>query len=122
MSNTPERIKKHWRETPATRCDRQDKDCSGRLTKEHAILYSGRQVQELWAILDLCWYHHLGEGLKKSENIKIAMARATEADRKKYPRLLWKRPVASNFAPRSHATPKDKELVGKENKDELSEL
>ena len=91
MNNTPSWIKKHWKENPATRCERwQEGSCMGRLTKEHALTYAGRQIQELWAILTLCWFHHLGPGLDKHWNIKTAMAKASEEDRKKYPRLRWK--------------------------------
>lgn len=64
-------------------------NCSGRLTKEHALTYVGRQIQEDWAILDLCEYHHLGAGLDKRWNIKTAMNRATEEDKQKYARLKW---------------------------------
>lgn len=70
-------------------CARQGEDCSGRITFEHAILYAGKQVQEVWAIIPLCWYHHLGEGLNKRWNIDFAMSRATEEDKQKYPRLKW---------------------------------
>lgn len=33
-------------------------NCAGRLTKEHALYYAGKQIQEDWAILDICEFHH----------------------------------------------------------------
>ncbi len=90
MNNTPERLKKKWRENPAKRCLRwKEGNCKGRLTKEHALTYAGRQIQEDFAILDLCEYHHLGDGLDKLWNIRYAMSRATEADKLKFPRIKW---------------------------------
>lgn len=71
-------------------CARYDNDCSGRITWEHAFLYAGRQVNERWAIIPLCWYHHLGEGLNKKINRKIALSRASKEDLKKYPKNTWK--------------------------------
>jgi hypothetical protein len=56
------------------------------------MTYAGRQVQEKWAIVPLCWHHHLGPGLDKKANRLIALARATEEDLAKYPRADWARP------------------------------
>lgn len=73
------------------KCCRPDKEnCSGRITVEHAIMYAGKRINDYWALLPLCWEHHLGQKLDKAWNIKTAMARATEEDRKKYPRLKWR--------------------------------
>lgn len=91
MNNTPQKIKKYWKQHPAKHCRRwKEKKCEGRLTKEHCFIYGGKQIQELWAILDLCWYHHLGKGLTKEINQWIAINQATENDFKKYPRIPWK--------------------------------
>lgn len=70
-----------------SRCARFDADCRGRITWEHALIYAGRQVNEKFAIIPLCVYHHLGAGLVKKENQRIALERATDDDLKKYPRL-----------------------------------
>ena len=64
-------------------------ECAGRITFEHAMMYAGSQIQEKWAIIPLCVWHHLEDGLDKSWNIKTAMSRATPEDKKKYPRLRW---------------------------------
>lgn len=90
MNNVPKKLRDKWAADPPKVCMRAGSECYGRLTKEHAIIYAGRQVQEDWAILDLCEYHHLYEGLDKKWNIEMAMSRATKEDEKRYPRLKWK--------------------------------
>ena|SRR3990167_1382995 len=90
MNNTPQKLKKHWQENPAIRCERwQEGNCSGRLTKEHCFIYAGKQIQEDWAIIDLCWFHHLGEGMNKQINEFISIMRATPKDFEKFPRKDW---------------------------------
>lgn len=85
MNNTPNWIKEHWQANPAKKCMRSDEgNCQGRLTKEHAIIYAGKQVQELWAILDICEFHHgvnnfqdRGD-LNKEKHVWLALCRATD--------------------------------------------
>src|SRR5215510_1054527 len=57
-------------------CARQSEDCSGRITWDHAIIHAGRQINEKWAIIPLCEFHHLGYGLNKQINQCIALLRA----------------------------------------------
>jgi hypothetical protein len=41
------------------KCARHSEDnCKGRVTFEHAWIYASRQIQEKWAIIPLCEYHH----------------------------------------------------------------
>lgn len=90
MNNTPQWIKAYWDKNPAKYCERVSEGvCSGRLTKEHAFIYAGKQIQELWAVIDLCWYHHLGAGMNKNINEKIALSKATDEDLAKYPKKDW---------------------------------
>lgn len=90
MSPIPARIKAQILDDPFyERCSRSSPECSGRITWEHAFTYAGKQVQEAWAIIPLCWHHHLGSGLVKRENQRIAASRASDADRAKYPKLSW---------------------------------
>lgn len=74
-------------------CERQalfrDHLCQGRSTMEHAIIYAGRQLNEKWSIIRLCYWSHLGPGLNKRINEWIALQHATEADLKKYPKRDW---------------------------------
>lgn len=59
-------------------------DCKGRVTKEHAVIYAGKQLQEEWAILDICEYHHGVNNyqdrghLNKQKHLWIALNRASE--------------------------------------------
>lgn len=68
---------------------RHEGTCSGRITWEHALIYAGKQINEKWAIIPLCVYHHLGEGLNKELNVYIALERATPEEFAKYPRKDW---------------------------------
>jgi hypothetical protein len=61
-----------------------ENDCQGRLTFEHAIIYGGRQLDEAWAIVILCEYHHSvntfqdGGNLDKEMNVWYALNQATD--------------------------------------------
>ena len=61
---------------------RNDGWCDGRITWEHAIIFRGWQLNEKWAIIPLCEYHHLGDGLDKNKNRMIALNRATNEELK----------------------------------------
>tara|TARA_R110000868_G_scaffold160448_8_gene390088 strand:+ start:339 stop:674 length:336 start_codon:yes stop_codon:yes gene_type:complete len=69
--------------------------CRGKITWEHALIYAGRQIQEKWAIIPLCEWHHAvnkfqdSGDLNKRLNELIALLRATPEDLKKYPRENW---------------------------------
>lgn len=91
MNNMPKKLREELEADPGYKiCARLGSDCSGRITFEHAEMYRGRQIQEIWNIVPLCVYHHLGEGLNKRWNKDYAMNRATEEDKKKYPKLKWR--------------------------------
>lgn len=90
MNNVPKRLKEKWSNEPPPRCARwQEGNCSGRMTKEHAFLYAGKQIQEEWSIINLCWFHHLGKGLNKRWNQRYAVSQATKEELAKYPRKSW---------------------------------
>lgn len=78
-------------------CARADEcDCKGRITFEHALIYAGRQIQEKWAILPICAYHHAVDQyqdcgkMDKNKHEWLAISRMTEEDMQKYPRFDWK--------------------------------
>lgn len=71
------------------KCARADEWCSGRITWEHAFRYAGKQINALWAIIPLCWFHHMGKGLNKRINQLIALRRATQEDLALYPKKDW---------------------------------
>ena len=71
-----------------------DKNCAGRITWEHTLIYAGKQIDEVWAIIHLCEYHHAvnnyqdrGE-LNKERNVWIALNRATDKDLEKYSKSI----------------------------------
>ena len=64
-------------------------NCSGRITFEHAFVYAGKQINEPWAIIPLCWQHHLGNGLNKNFNRYVAIMRAKPEDFAMYPKFAW---------------------------------
>ncbi len=89
MNNVPKKLRNKWRgedlRGEARECMRADEqNCEGRLTKEHAIIYAGKQLQAEWAILDICEFHHgvnnfqdKGD-LNKEKHVWIALNRASD--------------------------------------------
>lgn len=73
--------------------------CRGRITLEHVWIYGGRQIQEKWAIIPLCEFHHSVNNyqdngdLNKQENKRISLARATPEDLAKYPKKDFKKEI-----------------------------
>ena len=51
-------------------------ECRGRVEWEHAFIYAGKQINEAWAIVPVCTYHHRGNGLDKEYNQYRAIIRA----------------------------------------------
>jgi len=66
---------------------------NGRVEWEHAFIYSGKQIQEWWAIIGVCYYHHRGDGQNKDFNKWCALKRVTAKQfaelKEKYPRFNW---------------------------------
>lgn len=90
MRPIPPNIKKEMLADPYyASCSRKNEECQGRITFEHVWIYSGKQINEVWAIIPLCVYHHLGDGLNKNVNRMISILRATPDDLAKYPRKNW---------------------------------
>jgi hypothetical protein len=76
-------------------CSRwEDGSCDGRITLEHTLIYAGKQIDEVWAIIPLCTYHHAvneyqdGGDLQKDKNIWIALNRATDDELRKYSKAV----------------------------------
>lgn len=69
--------------------------CEGRITWEHTWIYAGRQIDEPWAIVPLCEYHHAVNRFQDCGDLKkwigqlVALNRATEDDLAKYPKKDW---------------------------------
>jgi hypothetical protein len=81
MRKIPEKLRAEMSVDPYYKiCAREDEECSGRITWEHSIIFAGKQLNEKWAILPLCEYHHLYGGLNKEMNEYIALNRATDEE------------------------------------------
>lgn len=89
MNNVPSKLRSKWQTEDKQGLRRvclrhHEGNCDGRLTKEHAVTYAGKQIQEEWAILDICEYHHAvgkyqdGGDLDKEKHLRIALNRATD--------------------------------------------
>lgn len=61
---------------------------------EHCFIYAGRQIDEAWAIVPCCKFHHRGLGLDKHYNRYVSILRCKMLGKwddtlRKYPRLDW---------------------------------
>ena len=56
---------------------------------EHALIYGGRQVQERFAIIPICWRVHRGGELIKEINVWLALNRITDEELKQYCKSDW---------------------------------
>lgn len=91
MTPIPKQLKKEMQEdTFYTKCCLKDTFCDGRITWEHTMTYAGKQIQEKWAIIPICEYHHAvnkyqdGGNLNKEKNRWVAFNRATEEELSKF--------------------------------------
>ena len=102
MRQIPLKLRKEMAADPEYRiCIRKklfnDHDCkpdpvTGKLIEwEHAFIYAGKQINEKWAIIPICWWAHRGPGLNKEMNQYIAISRANSIDFDKYPRFDFQR-------------------------------
>jgi len=69
------------------KCHRAEEGtCEGRITIDHALIFAGRQIDELWNFVPTCAYHHAvdqyqdGGDFDKQKQIKAALLRATEEE------------------------------------------
>lgn len=78
----------------ARKCALNDHECkederTGKLIEwEHALIFAGRQIQEKWAIVPICWWAHRGPGLVKEINEWLALNRATDEELLKYSKAI----------------------------------
>jgi len=69
--------------------------CKGRITLEHSLIWAGRQINDIFAIVPVCACHHEVDEyqnsgqMDKQVNQLAALLRATPEDLKKYPRVDW---------------------------------
>ena len=73
----------------------KDHVCEGRITWEHALIYAGKQMDEVFAIIPLCALAHAVDFfqdrgiLKKEIGVWIALNRMTPEDMARYPKRDW---------------------------------
>jgi len=95
MTPIPQKIRQIISEDPFYRTcihEKREKSssCSGRMTVEHSFLYSGKRVNELWALVPCCWNHNVGvSGEEKDWNRYVALMRATVEDFAHYHKKDW---------------------------------
>ena len=93
MNNVPQKLRRQWALEVTfgapRECLRVDEgDCQGRITKEHAMYFAGKQLQKEWAILNICAFHHAVDEfqdrgkLNKQKHLWLALNRATDAELK----------------------------------------
>lgn len=69
--------------------------CQGRITIDHAWIYAGRQIDELWNFVPTCAFHHNVDqfqdcgDLNKDKQQRTALLRATDEDLQKYYKKDW---------------------------------
>ncbi len=55
---------------------------------EHALIFAGKQINEVWAIVPICWWAHSGPGLKKQINVWLALNRAKDEELLEYSKAI----------------------------------
>lgn len=102
MSPIPTKIRKELSEDPKMKiCIWNNSDCRdeffnfpSKVEWEHAFLYAGKQIQEIWSIIGVCWFHHRGPGLDKGFNQYKALSKIKTIGQlteiyAKYPKVDW---------------------------------
>ena len=94
MRKISPKVKEKLLEEPQVCARGKDGGCAGRITWEHALIYAGKQIDEVWAIIKLCERHHAVNGyqdmgaMNKEKNVWIALCRATDEELKKYSKAV----------------------------------
>jgi hypothetical protein len=76
-------------------CFRENEgNCDGRLTLDHTLIYAGKQIDEAWAIVWTCAYHHgvdefqdCGD-LDREKGVWFALNKATDEELLKYSKAV----------------------------------
>jgi hypothetical protein len=92
MNNIPKILRQELSLDPCYYiCARKNNDCKGRITWEHALYFAGKQVQEKFSIIPLCWQHHLGSKLDKRCNEWLALNNLFNCFDKGYQEEMFKK-------------------------------
>jgi len=99
MNNMPPALRQECADDPSYKvCARRlalgDHSCApsplnGKLIEwEHALIFAGKQVQEKWAVVPLCWWAHSGPGLVKEINVWLALNQGTDEEIKRISKVV----------------------------------
>lgn len=94
MRKISQKVKNKVLERPQVCARANEGTCQGNLTWEHSLIFGGRQLDEAWAIVILCEYHHAvnqfqdGGDLNKELNVCIALNQATDEELKKVSKAI----------------------------------
>lgn len=72
-------------------CGINDHDCEGKIDFHHVWIYGGKQLDEPWAIVGACQFHHRqaeNPPIKRKFQI-ISLKQATKEDLLKYNKKDW---------------------------------
>lgn len=81
MNKIPPKLREAMAEDPFyEKCCLQGHACSGRIEWHHSLIYGGKQLQEKFAIVPLCKFHHRYAEQKdiKVRVMSIVLNRATD--------------------------------------------
>lgn len=69
--------------------------CGGRVTREHALIFAGKKIQEKWAIIPCCAKHHgVDQYLDqpgqapKAMRVWVALNRGTDSDLRRFSKAI----------------------------------
>lgn len=96
MNNLPPKLRKQMNEMPEyKRCALLGYHvCGGRITREHAIIFAGKQLQELWAVPPICAagqevdHYQDAHTMDKKMNQWVALNRATDDELRRISRAI----------------------------------
>jgi hypothetical protein len=63
-------------------------NCYGKIEFHHNLIYAGRQVNEKWAILPLCKFHHDNIAWVRRRVDHIMLNRATDGELRAYSKAI----------------------------------
>jgi len=92
MRKIPLNIRKQISEDNFYRtCCVADEICFGKIEIHHNMIYAGKQVDDLFALLPVCLYHHEREKCREigDKLDKVMISRMTIEDEKKFDRINW---------------------------------
>lgn len=91
MRPIPQKLRKEMSDDPYyEQCVLTNHGCVGRIEWHHAVIFGGRQLNEKWAIVPLCQWHHKNVENKeiKAKVMHIVVNRATDDEIKRVSKVV----------------------------------